>query len=81
MVVIISYSCHSLLCVLTAGVSSPYLLSLSLPRCRFAVGYCLDYNEVYRDLPHIAVINQTGIDRFRDYEHGADGDKAEKKEG
>jgi hypothetical protein len=42
---------------------------------RFAVGYCLDYNEVYRDLPHIAVINQTGIDRFRDYEHGGDSEK------
>ena len=35
---------------------------------RFAVGYCLDYNEVYRDLPHIGVINQLGIDKFRDYE-------------
>ncbi|KAJ1401813.1 hypoxanthine-guanine phosphoribosyltransferase, partial [Ochromonadaceae sp. CCMP2298] len=35
----------------------------------FVVGYCLDYNEVYRDLTHICIINQEGIDRFKDYEH------------
>ena len=26
----------------------------------FVVGYCLDYNEVFRDLDHISVISQTG---------------------
>lgn len=26
----------------------------------FVVGYALDYNEYFRDLPHICVINETG---------------------
>ncbi|KAJ3096388.1 hypoxanthine phosphoribosyltransferase 1 [Phlyctochytrium planicorne] len=26
----------------------------------FVVGYCLDYNEVYRDLDHICIISETG---------------------
>lgn len=30
----------------------------------FVVGYCLDYNEVYRDLNHICVINQAGINHW-----------------
>ena len=34
----------------------------------FVCGYCLDYNEVYRDMKHLVVLNKTGIDRFRDYE-------------
>jgi len=28
------------------------------------VGYCLDYNEHYRDLTHICVINEVGKARF-----------------
>lgn len=28
----------------------------------FVVGYCLDYCEVYRDLPHLAVVNNVSID-------------------
>ena len=27
----------------------------------FVVGYNLDYNEAYREMPHIAVINAAGI--------------------
>lgn len=30
----------------------------------FVVGYCLDYNEKFRDLNHICIINQNGIDHF-----------------
>lgn len=30
-------------------------------KCRFVVGYCLDYNEFYRDMNHIAVINQVKL--------------------
>jgi len=33
---------------------------------KFVVGYCMDYNEWYRDLRHIAVINQAGIEKFKD---------------
>lgn len=32
---------------------------------RFVIGYCLDYNEIYRDMEHICVINSFGIERFK----------------
>jgi hypothetical protein len=25
----------------------------------------MDYNEAFRELPHVCIINGTGIDRFR----------------
>lgn len=28
-------------------------------------GYCMDYNEVYRDLNHIAVIGSIGIEKYK----------------
>lgn len=31
----------------------------------FVVGYGMDYNEYYRDLNHLCVINQAGIDYFK----------------
>ena len=30
----------------------------------FVVGYCLDYNEAFRDLNHICIINDTGVAAF-----------------
>jgi hypothetical protein len=33
------------------------------------VGYCLDYNEAYRDFTHIAVINDAGIAKFEHFEN------------
>ncbi|CAM9494961.1 unnamed protein product [Chrysoparadoxa australica] len=30
---------------------------------KFVVGYCLDYQEVYRDMMHIAIINAEGIEK------------------
>lgn len=30
---------------------------------KFVVGYCLDYNEVFRDMEHICVMNPSGIAR------------------
>ena len=33
---------------------------------KFVIGYCLDYNEVYRDMLHIGVITPLGIERFKD---------------
>ena len=30
-------------------------------RAQFVVGYCLDYNEVYRDMTHICIMNPSGI--------------------
>lgn len=29
------------------------------------MGYCLDYEEHYRDMMHLCVINDEGIARFR----------------
>eukprot|EP00600_Ochromonadales_sp_CCMP1393_P008005 CAMPEP_0174971272 /NCGR_PEP_ID=MMETSP0004_2-20121128/9890_1 /TAXON_ID=420556 /ORGANISM="Ochromonas sp., Strain CCMP1393" /LENGTH=234 /DNA_ID=CAMNT_0016221183 /DNA_START=138 /DNA_END=842 /DNA_ORIENTATION=- len=51
----------------SCGFKADYV-GFSIPD-EFVVGYCLDYNEVYRDLPHIAVINQAGIEKFRHFEH------------
>lgn len=31
----------------------------------FVLGYGLDYNEFFRDLPHIAIINDAGIEHFK----------------
>ena len=38
----------------------------SCPRAaalQFVVGYCLDYNEVFRDMAHICIMNPSGIKR------------------
>ena len=32
---------------------------------KFVVGYCLDYNEVYRDMQHICIMNEQGIARHK----------------
>lgn len=31
----------------------------------FIVGFCLDYNEMFRDLEHIAVISEQGIEKYK----------------
>jgi len=31
---------------------------------KFVIGYALDYNEVFRDLQHVCIINQSGIEKF-----------------
>lgn len=33
----------------------------------FVVGYNLDYDEAFRDLPHICIINEAGIEHFRHF--------------
>ena len=32
---------------------------------KFVVGYALDYNEYYRDLMHLCLINENGIQKYR----------------
>uniref|UniRef100_A0A9J7X5P8 Hypoxanthine-guanine phosphoribosyltransferase n=1 Tax=Cyprinus carpio carpio TaxID=630221 RepID=A0A9J7X5P8_CYPCA len=32
---------------------------------KFVVGYALDYNEYFRDLNHICVINETGMEKYK----------------
>ena len=34
----------------------------------FIVGYCMDYEEAYRDLDHLCVINDKGIEDFKFYD-------------
>ncbi|GMF30201.1 unnamed protein product [Phytophthora lilii] len=31
---------------------------------KFVIGYCLDYNEIFRDLDHICVISEAGIAKY-----------------
>jgi len=38
-------------------------VGFSIPE-KFVVGYCLDYNEMYRDFKHIGVLNEIGIERY-----------------
>eukprot|EP00920_Eleutheroschizon_duboscqi_P027599 GHVT01067615.1.p1 GENE.GHVT01067615.1~~GHVT01067615.1.p1 ORF type:complete len:281 (+),score=48.69 GHVT01067615.1:237-1079(+) len=40
------------------------LVGFSVPDA-FVVGFSLDYNEMFRDLEHISVLNQPGIDKYR----------------
>jgi hypoxanthine phosphoribosyltransferase len=39
-------------------------VGFSIPN-HFVVGYCLDYNEHFRDLPHICVLNANGVEAYR----------------
>ena len=49
----------------SCGFKADYV-GFSVPDA-FVVGYNMDYNEAYRDMPHLCVINQAGIDFFRSY--------------
>ncbi|KAF7257279.1 hypothetical protein EG68_05812 [Paragonimus skrjabini miyazakii] len=50
---------------LPTGISyRPDFVGFEIPD-EFVVGYALDYNEHFRDLPHICVINQHGREKFR----------------
>ena len=49
---------------LSCGFKARYA-GFSVPD-KFIVGYGMDYNEIYRDLNHIAVINAAGIEKFKD---------------
>ena len=40
----------------------PDFVGYSIPD-KFVVGYCLDYNEIFRDMQHICVMNKSGIAR------------------
>lgn len=40
----------------------PDFTGFSIPD-KFVVGYCLDYNEIYRDMEHICIMNESGIKR------------------
>lgn len=36
----------------------------------FLVGYNLDYNEAFRELDHLCVINKAGVTAFKDFDDG-----------
>lgn len=46
----------------SCGFKADYV-GFSIPDA-FVVGYCMDYNEAFRDLRHLAVINDEGIRKF-----------------
>jgi hypoxanthine phosphoribosyltransferase len=48
---------------LSCGFQARYV-GFSIPD-KFVVGYGMDYNEIYRDLHHIGVINAAGIEKFK----------------
>ena len=47
----------------SCGFKADYV-GFSVPDA-FVVGYNMDYNEAYRDMPHLCVINTAGIDFFK----------------
>lgn len=49
--------------VRSTGFKADYV-GFSIPD-KFVVGYCLDFNEVFRDLSHLAVINNTGFEKYK----------------
>lgn len=48
----------------SCGFKAKYV-GFSIPD-KFIVGYCMDYNEVYRDLSHICVISPVGIEKYKE---------------
>ena len=50
----------------SCGLQGDYV-GFSIPDS-FVVGYSLDYNEVFRDMRHICVINEAGIAQYADHE-------------
>jgi hypoxanthine phosphoribosyltransferase len=51
--------------VRSCGFKGDYV-GFSIPD-KFIVGYCLDFNEVFRDLNHIGVISKEGFEKFKDH--------------
>ena len=43
----------------------PSCALLVLPLHRFVIGYCLDYNESFRDMSHIGIISEEGIEKYK----------------
>lgn len=41
----------------------PDYAAFNIPEA-FVIGYALDYNEYFRDLPHICVLNAAGVEKF-----------------
>jgi hypoxanthine phosphoribosyltransferase len=48
---------------LSSGYAPDYV-GFEIPN-KFVVGYALDYNEYFRDLMHICVISQNGIEKYQ----------------
>lgn len=42
----------------------PHYVGFEIP-AEFVIGYALDYNEYFRDLPHLCIINQYGREKYR----------------
>lgn len=46
-----------------------HYVGFSIPD-KFVVGYCLDFNEIFRDMNHVCVISDRGIERFTEESRG-----------
>jgi hypoxanthine phosphoribosyltransferase len=42
----------------------PDYVGFSIPD-KFVVGYCLDFNEHFRDLQHIGILNSKGVEKYK----------------
>lgn len=39
--------------------------AFSVPADKFVMGYGMDYNEKFRELPHICIITKTAIEKYK----------------
>ena len=51
---------------LAIGFKGDYV-GFSIPD-KFIIGYNMDFNEAYRDMMHIGVINEEGIQKYKDFD-------------
>lgn len=50
----------------SCGFKADYV-GFSIPDA-FVIGYNMDYNEAFREMPHLCIISPAGIDHFRSHE-------------
>lgn len=50
----------------SCGFKADYV-GFSIPDV-FVVGYGMDFNEVYRDIKHLAIVNEVGYQKYRDFD-------------
>jgi hypoxanthine phosphoribosyltransferase len=48
----------------TATVKADFV-GFACPANKFIAGYCIDYNEMFRDLEHIVVLNDEAIEKYK----------------
>lgn len=41
-------------------------VGFSVPQNAFVGGFCIDYNEMFRDLPHVCLLEQSAVEKYKD---------------